>query len=349
MCGLAFLVNVGRPLFGGVVRFLREVFPIQATASPALLASKFRLRIVLSRYARYASHRYATMYNGPGYHHRQPILAAKICSLLSSLNPSTYDEIAPKIEYWIEYVITEEFMTIGDLVERVSSVAWANGHHSEILRFLKGFRDTPNRSERTRSFVDQLCTNVLRWFAVAGAEDLPTCSNDPSVTNGGWSGFARAASFVGHLIECGLLSHDLVRRHLIKPLITHHRYDHYRARAIYELFVVAGNTLLRGLLEPGDVQVCFERLDTLGNILLQYPSRSTENEVFFQILATLGGIAELYTARLNVRSDSCLNALHCDLTYPPGISRDPYYVVAAQGGGRAKGCRGSWRGGWGGS
>jgi hypothetical protein len=65
----------------------------------------------------------ATMPDGPGYHNRQLALAAKIRALLCSLSPSTYEEIAPNIEYWIEYGITEQFTTIDDLVERVSSVS----------------------------------------------------------------------------------------------------------------------------------------------------------------------------------------------------------------------------------
>jgi hypothetical protein len=47
------------------------------------------------------------MSSRPGYHNRQPVLAANICNLFYSLDSSTYGEIAPKIEYWIEYVITE--------------------------------------------------------------------------------------------------------------------------------------------------------------------------------------------------------------------------------------------------
>ena len=292
------------------------------------------------------------MPDGPGYHNRQPILAAKICSLLSSLSPSTYDEIAPKIGYWIEYVIAEQFMTIDDLVERVSSVAWGGGPYSDISRFLKEFRDAPHRSEPMRSFVDQLCTHVLRWFAMAAAEDLSASSiaNASSTANGGWSGFARAASFVGHLIECGLISHDLVRRHLIKPLISHYDYDHYRARAIYELFAVPGNALLQGLLEPGDVRVCFERLDMLGNIFHQQHSQFGDCLAYYQIFCTLSGAGglqsveegvELYKAKLNVRCDYHLGESHYDLTCVPGTSRDPCCLVAAQGRGRARRCRGN--------
>ena len=88
-----------------------------------------------------------------------------------------------------------------------------------------------------------------------------------------------AASFVGHLIESGLLAREPVRRHLSKSLTTHYCNDDnggdvlkraVRANAIYKLFTVSGNTLLRGLLEPENVQVCFERLETqisLGEIV----------------------------------------------------------------------------------
>jgi hypothetical protein len=231
---------------------------------------------------------------GIGYHNRQPVLAAKICSLLCSLSSSTYDDIAPKIEYWIEYGITEQFTTTDDLVERVSSVAWDRDESYDIARFLKEFRDAPHRSERMRSFVDELSIHVLRWFAIAAADTFSsTYYRSDNVTSGGWIGFVRAASFVGHLIECGLLSHDLVRRHLIKPLVAHHGYNIYRARAIYHLFVVAGKTLLRGLLEPADVRACFKTLD---------------------VEAIRKGISGFDAARLNVRLDSRPDALHYDLT-----------------------------------
>jgi hypothetical protein len=237
----------------------------------------------------------------PGYRNRQPVLAAKIRSLLSTLSPSTYDEIAPKIEYWIEYGITEQFTTTDDLVERVSFVAWECNDPLDIARFFKEFRDAPHRSERMRSFVDELAIHVLRWFAIAATDNFASGYNygynynhswDFPVTGGGvWSGFTRAASFVGHLIECGLLSHDLVRRHLIKPLIAHHGYDNNRTNAIYQLFIIAGNTLLQGLLEPGDVKVCFMTLD-----------------------ACRTGIEGFNAAKLNVRCDSPPYASRCDLT-----------------------------------
>ena len=237
------------------------------------------------------------MSSGPGYHNRQSVLAANICNLFYSLDSSTYNEIAPKIEYWIEYVITERFTPIEDLVERVSSVAWGEcASPSDVSRFLKEFRDAPRRSEPMRSFVDEFCLHVLRWFAIAASEDPSTYLKD-SIKSGGGSGFVRAALFVGHLIKCGLFSHDLVRRHLIKPLITHRGYDHYRAKATYQLFFVAGNTLLQGLLEPEDVQICFEILDTFA-----------------------GEGADLDTTRLNVRCDSCSDASHHGLTCVLGTS-----------------------------
>jgi hypothetical protein len=114
-----------------------------------------------------------------------------------------------------------------------------------------------------KSFVNKLFLHILQWFAIAATEGLSASQDNSTVTSGGREGFARVASFVGHLIKCGLLSHDLMRRHLIKPLIAHHSYNYYRANTIYQLFAAAGKTLLQGLLEPGDVQACFEILDTL--------------------------------------------------------------------------------------
>ena len=95
---------------------------------------------------------------------------------------------------------------------------------------------------------------------------------DSKITIRGGEGFVCAASFVGHLIECGVLGHELVRRHLVKPLIVPHCGGHgdtnvFRASAIYQLFYAARNTLLRGLLKPEDIKVCFETLDTqVGHI-----------------------------------------------------------------------------------
>ena len=200
----------------------------------------------------------------PGFHNRGPHIASKIRSLLTSITsePSDYDKITPKIEFWIEYVLRERFTTVDELVEGVSYVAWDDcGSYESVARFFKEFRDASHRSEQARSFVGKLCEHVLRWFAIASVEDLKGWGLG-SVATGGGNGFARAASFVGRLIECGMLSDDLVRRHLIKPLIAHRLSEaRFRAKAIYTLFVAAGNTLLRGLLEPEDVQVCFEVLD----------------------------------------------------------------------------------------
>jgi len=204
------------------------------------------------------------------------VLAENICNLLYDLGPSTYDEIAPKVGYWIEFALTEHFTTTSDLAERVSPVAWdTRGSHSDISRFLKEFRNTPHRSGRVKSFVDELCLCVVRWFAVASAEDLWAKWHIGLVSKRGGPGFVRAASFVGHLIECGLLSRNLVRRFIFKPLTAHfynkdnHKKQSIRANAIYQLLTAAGDTLLQGLLEPEVVQDCLEKLETrvsLGNI-----------------------------------------------------------------------------------
>ena len=205
-----------------------------------------------------------TMAKQPGFHNRQHHITLKIRTLLVFLtnNPSEYDKIAPKIEYWIEYALRERLTTVDELVEGVSYAAWdQGGSYTSIVRFLKEFYDAPHRSEQTRSFVDKLCEYVLRWFATAAAEDSYS-GNIHSLASGGGSGFMRAASFVGHLIEGSLLSHELVRQHLAKSLIAHYDQNYYRANAIYQLFLAAGNTLLRGLIDPEDAQIYFEILNT---------------------------------------------------------------------------------------
>jgi len=228
----------------------------------------------------------------PGYHNRGIAIGAKIRGLLCALRPSTYDEISPKIGYWIEYALTKQSMDASDLAERLSPLAWnkrgpkANG---TIAKFLKEFRDAPQRSEEARSCIDGLCSRVLRWFAAASAED-PIPWNGfgaGKVARQGGEGFVNAASFVGHLIERGMLDHELLRLHLIKPLITHHYTDgdnvehkSFRAAAIHQLLVAAGNILLQGLIEPEDVQVCLETLDS------QIP---------------LGGVVGLNAGKLTVR------------------------------------------------
>lgn len=210
-------------------------------------------------------------------HKRQLVLALNIRNLLYDLNPSTYYKVAPKVEFWIEYALEEHFMGVADLVDQISCVAWGNrGSHSDVSRFLKQFRDAPNRSEQSRSFVNALCLRVIRWFGVASSEDLGTSWPNGLVSEDGGPGFIRAASFVGHLIKHDLLDPKLVRRHIVKPLTAHHYTDRsdpkeqaVRAHAIYQLFGIAWNTLLQGLLEPEEVQDCFEKLDarvSLGKV-----------------------------------------------------------------------------------
>ena len=84
------------------------------------------------------------------------------------------------------------------------------------------------------------------------------------VVVGGGHGFISATSFVGYLIEWGLLSDELVRRHLVKPLIAHRNEDRedvqrsVRAMAIYQLFAAARNSLLQGLHDGN--RDCLKRL-----------------------------------------------------------------------------------------
>ena len=210
----------------------------------------------------------------PSYDHRQVVIIPKICSLLRSLGPSTYDDVAPKVEYWIECALNDHSIPVGQLAEQVASVPWTSSHgsHASVVRFLKEFRDALHRSEQAKTFINDLCTHVLRWFTAASAEDAITMEQG-MMWSGSWvvmhggRGFISAASFVGNLVERGLLSHDLVRRLLVKSLIAHHYTDRdgvqksVRAMAIYKLFVTAGNTLLQGLLDPEDVEACFKTLD----------------------------------------------------------------------------------------
>ena len=267
------------------------------------------------------------------YHNRQSTFVRKICSLLRSLDLSTYSEVAPKVEYWIEYSFTEHSTTVDELVEGVSPMAWGVGVSCAfIVQFLKEFRDAPHRSEKAKSFVDELCSHILRWFAAASAQDAEPGEyyNASGVAICGGNGFARAASFVGYLIECGLLSHELVRRHLVKPLISHHYADQAdartsgkatRANAIYRLFVAARNTLLQGLLEPDDVQACFKALDA--------------NTPF-------KGVMELDAAKINVQHSTHPRAPHPDLltNLLPGTSRVPCHMVETERG-KTEGCNSS--------
>jgi hypothetical protein len=212
---------------------------------------------------------------------RGNLISLKIRSLLISLTnkPPDYDQIARKIEYWIEYVLRAHFTTVHELVEGVSCVAWEDGgSYASIAQFFREFHDAPHRSEQARSFITQLCPYVLRWFAIASVESLTIeWWGGEIANNSGGNGFARAASFVGHLIDRSLLSQELVQQHLVGPLINHcyygsqkHQWEPPRASAIYQLFIAAGGTLLQGLLEAEDVRLCFETLDaqsTAGTIV----------------------------------------------------------------------------------
>ena len=203
------------------------------------------------------------------YQNRDTGVSAKIYNLLSYLNVETYQEIVPKLEYWIEFAFSQQFTTAARLAEYVSAIAWVE-HRStaSLARFLKELRDSPRRSVHAKSFVNELCTRAFWWFTAASAEDLKNWHCSHEVARGGGVGFIEAASFVGHLIECDLLNHKLVRQHLIKPLITHYypspgmEEETVRINAIFRLFVAAGNALVQGLLEPDDARVCFDVLET---------------------------------------------------------------------------------------
>ena len=146
------------------------------------------------------------------------------------------------------------------------------------------------------------------------------------IANRGGRGFVYAASLVGRLINHGLLSQELIRQHLIKPLINHYdedndsepNWERIRANAIYYLFVAAGNTLFQGLLEAEDVRACFEILDAQN---------------------TIRKITEYSVARVKVWFTTHTNASQRSLICGSGTSRDSHRLVTAEGRRRAKGCR----------
>jgi hypothetical protein len=106
------------------------------------------------------------------YYNPQPVLAVKICGLLRSLDPSTYEEIVPEVEHWVEYFITEQFTSTDDLAERLSSVTWDHGGSS---------KDSAMHPTVQRSFVDGFSIYVLRWSSIAAAEDLSGYWGDSSI------------------------------------------------------------------------------------------------------------------------------------------------------------------------
>jgi len=251
------------------------------------------------------------------FHNCKEPITNKIRYLLTSLTmkPSEYDKITPKIEFWIEYVLCEEFTTVDELVEGVSWMVWERGgSYSNVGRFLKEFHDAPSRSEQGRSFVIQLCSHVLRWFAITSVERLGMGSSGGLIASGGGDGFVRAASFVGHLVERGLLSQELVRRHLIKPLINHFEDPRYAqdpvwASAIYQVFTIAGSALVQGLLEPEEVRLSFETLDAQNRIV---------------------DIRGYDAARIKVWWTVYAKALQQSLTCESGTPRDSHRLVAAE-------------------
>ena len=219
------------------------------------------------------------------YHNCGISVSGKIYDIFRQLNPQTCGDLTPRIESWIEVALTQELTTVDELIVRVSNLAWfgpGDGFHSSFARFLKRFRDSSRRSEQARSFVDGVCARLFRWFAAASADDIEMNQTPGNTAQNGGTGFVEGTSTVGLLIECQLLDHELVRLHLIKRLTHHYPYPPgsartVRASAIYRLFAVAGNTLLRGLLELEDVQVCFEMLETQLSSSIQTDGLSTAN------------------------------------------------------------------------
>ena len=263
--------------------------------------------------------------------------STKIYSLFSCLDTQTYDKVALEIEYWIELVLTQQLTTVDNLVEGVSALAWTTYCcPASFARFLKEFRDSPHRSAQARSFVDEFCARVFRWFAAASMEDLAMAWQEGMVANGGGYGFVNAASFIGHLICCDLLDHNLVQLHPIRSLTIHHYprlitpAETVRTNAIYRLFVVAGSTLVQGLLKPKDVQICFETLGRESSRLGRIDRLSTARTLKSQS-SMLNGRYRLSTAKLEVRFAAHLNGPRRNpLTRGPGTSRAPCHVVAAE-------------------
>jgi hypothetical protein len=275
----------------------------------------------ISFYRRRGS-RPATLLTAPrptmGYQSRRGPICSKICSMLITLadGTSNYDHIAPKIEYWIEYVLREGFASVDELVEGISGVAWGSvqGSYASIGRFFREFSDAPHRSEQAKSFVSQFSLYVLRWFAIASIEDLGNlllqggwCHLTGSISPGATSGFINAASFIGYLIKWGLLSHELIQRHLIKPLTNHldnHVYETspgaIRAKAIYQLLTAAGDTLLQGLLKPDDVQDCFNMLDARPHEKMEFDSEKVK------VRCTTRG----YSSRLSLTCEQEFREIH---------------------------------------
>ena len=99
-------------------------------------------------------------------------------------------------------------------------VTEAQGLSSSVGKFLKEFHDAPHHSEQARTFINQMCPYMLRWFAIASVDNVYPNEKSSSVSSGGGLGFLHVVSFVGYLIEFGLLDRELMQRHLTKPLTT---------------------------------------------------------------------------------------------------------------------------------
>jgi hypothetical protein len=119
----------------------------------------------------------------PGYHNRHSCIVAKISSLLASLaqEPSrSREETARTLEYWIGYVLTEQFTTVDELVEGVSYIAWEGGNPYIVASFLKEFRNAPAvPSKRHRSW-----TSYASAFFDGFRSPQPKATTSVRVTDG---------------------------------------------------------------------------------------------------------------------------------------------------------------------
>ena len=83
-----------------------------------------------------------------GYDHYKDPLIANVRGFLSFLHPSTYHEMTPKIEFWIETIIKEGFLTAKGLAEQFSEIAWWNDdRNAEIPWLLKEFCDAVEQAQ----------------------------------------------------------------------------------------------------------------------------------------------------------------------------------------------------------
>lgn len=163
---------------------------------------------------------------------------------------------------WLEYVLDEGLLVVGDIVGDTSIDMW-EGKVNDMEKTGKVLKElcAPNRSEKAKSFVHCLYIRMLHRFAAASLEmEVKAKNGEWRLSKGGIPGFEAAASPVGHLIALGLMSPDLVWRHLTWPLfglcpLYYEGIPYHRAVVIKKLFHIAGKTLVKGL-KVKEIQDC---------------------------------------------------------------------------------------------